>query len=37
METDNDVDASAGNLTRAVNPIQGLGKDYIVSKYWHEI
>lgn len=34
---DNDVDALVGNLTRAVNSIQGLGKDYIVSKYWYEI
>lgn len=37
METDNDLDASAGNLTRAVNLIQDLRKDYIVSKYWYEI
>lgn len=37
METDNDAEASAGNLTRAVNPIQGLGKDCILSKYWYEI
>lgn len=28
METDNYVDASAGNLITAVNPTQGLGKDY---------
>lgn len=29
METDNHADASAGNLTTAVNPNQGLGKDYL--------
>lgn len=28
METDNYVDASAGNMRTAVNPTQGLGKDY---------
>lgn len=37
VESDSDVDSSVGNLTRAVNPIRGLGKDYIVRKYCYEI
>lgn len=37
MEIDNDLDASAGNFTRAINLIQELRKSYIVSKYLYEI